>query len=558
MTTQIAQRFVGALILSASGVFLLASCSQSAERPVSATGPVVEIEQGKVEGAKEGELFVFKGIPYAAPPVGEQRWTPPQPPESWDGIREATAFGPSCVQPELPKDSIYYDPPASMSEDCLSLNIWAPAEAEDAPVIVWIHGGSLRMGGSAQPTYEGSPFAERGAVFVSINYRLSILGWLAHPELSAQSPEGVSGNYGLLDQIAALQWVRDNIAAFGGDPDNVTIMGESAGALSVTYLMISPLAEGLFHKAIAQSTGIRAIPELSTPMHGMPSAEAIGGVMAGAIGAEDLETLRAFDAVELTEAATQKGFISQGTIDGHALPAQLIEAFDEGRQAKVPLLAGFNSGEARVYRRFLPPVPESAAAYEEAIRSRYGDLADDFLALYPSSDMEQSMLDALRDNFFAWGVERAVRKQVESGQPAFMYVFDRCDAAARARDLCAFHAAELPYVFGKIGDEDAYPPNWPMPEGQKDSALSVAMLDYWTSFAATGRPQSANGPEWRSYAEDEAYMLFGDEPVAGENPMPGMFELNEEYMRRLNKQEKQWFLRVGTNAVPVCAAEEDC
>ncbi len=542
---------------SVAAMFLLTSCALP-EREEVAAAPVTEIAQGTIEGVREGELNVFKGIPYAAPPVGDMRWKPPQAPVAWDGVRETSAFGPSCVQPELPTTSLYYDPPKSMSEDCLSLNVWAPADAKDAPVIVWIHGGSLRMGGSAQPTYDGSAFAQRGAVFVSINYRLSIMGWLAHPELSAESADGVSGNYGLLDQIAALHWVRDNISAFGGDPGNVTIMGESAGALSVTYLMISPLAEGLFHKAIAESTGIRAIPELSRSAYGMPSAETIGGTLAAAFGAADLEALRAFDAVELTETATKSGFISQGTIDGRVLPAQLIEAFDEGRQAKVPLLAGVTSGETTAYRALLPAIPNNAETYEAAIRKSYGDQADEFLRLYPSSDMEQSMLDALRDNFFAWGVERAVHKQAESGQPSFMYVFDYCYPAASERDLCAFHAAELPFVFSRIGDPDAYPPNWPVPEGETASKLAAAMTDYWVSFAATGAPQSENGPPWRPYSDYEAYMLFGDEPVAGHNPMPGMYELNEEFVRRRNEAGMQWFLRVGMNAVPVCGPESAC
>lgn len=535
-----------------------ASCAQNAAPDHGDVNPVVAIEQGKLTGVRRDDLNIFKAIPYAAPPVGELRWKPPQAPDAWEGVRDATAFGPSCVQPTLPSDSLYLDPPHSMSEDCLLLNVWAPADAKDAPVIVWIHGGSLRMGGSAQPTYDGSAFAERGAVFVSINYRLSVLGWLAHPELTAESPDGLSGNYGLLDQIAALHWVRDNIGAFGGDSGNVTIMGESAGALSVTYLMISPLAEGLFHKAIAQSTGIRAIPELSRPTYGMPSAETIGAMLGKALGAGDLDALRTFDAVELTEAATKSGFISQGTIDGQVLPAQLIEAFDEGRQAKVPLLAGFNSGETRAYRRFIPPAPDSAAIYEAAIQRGYGDLTDDFLTQYPSSNMEQSMLDALRDNFFAWGVERAVRKQSESGQPAFMYVFDRCYPAARERDLCAFHAAELPYVFERIGDADAYPPNWPVPNGETDRALSSAMTDYWVSFAARGTPQSKNAPAWRPYGDNESYMLFGDEPVAGHDPMPGMYELNEEFVRRRNEAGQQWFLRVGVNASPACSLDSSC
>ncbi|MEZ5892508.1 MAG: carboxylesterase family protein [Parvularculaceae bacterium] len=534
---------------------LAASCVSSSN---SAGDPVVAVAQGRIEGVRESGLTIFKNIPYAAAPAGGMRWQPPQPPAAWEGVREAAEFGPSCMQPALPPTSLYYDPPASMSEDCLSLNIWAPAKAKKAPVIFWIHGGSLRIGGAAQPTYDGAVFARRGVVFVSINYRLGVLGWLAHPELTAESPDAVSGNYGLLDQIAALHWVRDNIAAFGGDPDNVTIMGESAGALSVTYLLVSPLAEGLFHKAIAESTGIRAKPELSRSAYGMPSAETIGQTLAASLGAADLEALRALDAQELTEAATKAGFVSQGTIDGRALPVQLIEAFDEGRQAKVPLLAGFNSGEARSYRYFLPPVPDSAAEYEAAIARGYGDLAPAFLKVYPSTDMAQSMLDVVRDNIFGWAAERVVRRQAESGAPAFLYVFDRCYPAAAERDLCAFHAAELPYVFEKIGDARAYPPNWPMADGESDRALSTAMADYWASFAATGAPQSKAGPAWRPYSDAESYMLFGEEPVAGHDPVPGMFEVNEAFVLQRRDAGQQWFLRAGVAASPACSLDDSC
>ena len=210
---------------------------------------------------------------------------------TWTGTRDAEAFGPSCVQPPVPAVSIYYDPPQATSEDCLTLNVWAPADATRAPVIVWIHGGSLRIGGSAEPLFDGANFARRGIVFVSINYRLGVLGWLAHPALSAESPHRASGNYGLLDQIEALRWVRANVAAFGGDAGNVTIMGESAGALSVAYLLVSPLARGLFDKAILESANIRAFPELERPAFGLDPAEQTGLALAAGVGADDLARL---------------------------------------------------------------------------------------------------------------------------------------------------------------------------------------------------------------------------------------------------------------------------
>lgn len=537
-----------------SPMLALASCAlaPASER---AGAPTADVAQGRVEGVRDGALAIFKGIPYAAPPVGALRWRPPEPAPAWKGLRSARAFGPSCVQPNPPASSVYYNPPDATSEDCLTLNIWAPAVAADAPVIVWIHGGSLRIGGAAEALYDGSEFARRGVVFVSINYRLGVLGWLAHPDLSAESAQGVSGNYGLLDQIAALRWVKENIRAFGGDAENVTVMGESAGALSVTYLMSSPLARGLFDKAIAQSPNMRAAPELSRPAYGFQSAETIGARLGDALGAPDIKALRAMDAQDLADAALKRQFTSQGTIDGWSLPVQIVDALDEGRQAKIPLLAGFNSGEIRSQRLLLPRAPDSEEAYESDIRRGYGDLASDFLELYPSSNIEQSMLDTARDAIYGWAAERMVRAQSKAGQSAYFYIFDHCYPAARSRDLCAFHASELPFVFGRINDAKAYPPNWPQPDDAASAALSSAMIDYWVSFAATGAPRSARGPSCPPSAEAEAYLRFGDEPVADRNPSPGMFELQEEVVQRRRAAGEQWFLNVGVNASPPGAAK---
>lgn len=538
-------------------LWLLAACGAPPASAAHEYRPMIDIRQGAVVGVSEGEIDVFRGIPYAAPPLGPGRWQPPQPAQTWDEPLDASSFGPSCVQPAIPETSLYYDPPAATSEDCLTLNVWAPADAEAAPVIVWIHGGSLRIGGSAQPMYDGRALAERGVVLVSVNYRLGVLGWLAHPDLSARSEQHVSGNYGLLDQIAALHWVKDNIAAFGGDPGNVTIMGESAGALSVTYLMSSPLAAGLFDRAIVQSPNIRAVPELAAPAYGLPSAETIGRRLAQNIGTSDVDALLEMDAQAITDAATRHRFISQGTIDGWALPTQVVDAFEQGRQAQTPLLAGFNSGELRSQRVLLPPILEDPADYEDAIRCGYGDLAETFLGLYPSSDMAQSTLDTFRDAIYGWAAERLVSEQSEADLPAYLYMFDHCSDAARARDLCAFHASELPYVFGVTGDADRWPPNWPAPGGTADDALSSAMIDYWTSFAATGTPRSADGPPWRPYAAGQSFMRFAAAPLAERDPLPGMLEMQNERVRRNRARELQWFLNAGINADARCTTEAD-
>ena len=272
------------------------------------TRPVVHAPVGAIEGRAQGPLEVFKGIPYAQPPVGRLRWTPPRPLADWTGVKPALDFGPACVQPPSPPGNIYGETPAPMSEDCLSLNVWAPKGADKAPVLVWIHGGALVSGSSREPTYDGTVLARQGVVVVSINYRLGVLGWLAHPALSAESAQDVSGNYGLLDQIAALQWVKRNIAAFGGDPANVTIAGQSAGGLSVMFLMASPPARGLFAKAIAESAYMVTAPELKHAAWGSPSAEAAGQTLAAKLKAPDIAALRAMDPRALTNAAAAAGF----------------------------------------------------------------------------------------------------------------------------------------------------------------------------------------------------------------------------------------------------------
>ncbi len=537
-------------VLIMSGL-LLAGLGATAAHP--AERPTATVAQGQLTGTLDGDLRVFKNIPYALPPVGERRWQPPAPAAAWEGTRDAAAFGPRCVQPPLPPTSIYYSPIEAMSEDCLSLNVWAPADAAGAAVMVWIHGGSLRIGGSSEPLYDGAALARRGIVFVSINYRLGVLGWLAHPELSAESPHGASGNYGLLDQIEALRWVRDNIAAFGGDPGNVTIMGESAGALSVTHLLISPPARGLFHKAVAQSTNLRPMPELSRAAHNLPSAESVGVALADTIGANGLAGLRAMDAEALALAALQARFDARTVLDGWALPRQLLDVFEAGEQAAVPLLTGFTSGEMRAGLIPLGPIPDSAESYEAIIARLYGEFAPAFLALYPASDMRESMLAALRDAVFAWSSERMVHDYARAGQPAYLYLFDRCDPESRARDLCAFHAAELPYTFGQVGPGAALPVNWPRLDGAEDVALSDAMLDYWVAFARTGTPNVAGRPHWPAYAESEGYMRFADRPEPGTDMLPGMFEFYEAWIAARRRADQPWFATPGAAAPPAPA-----
>jgi len=505
---------------------------------------VIATTAGQVVGRFDGALHAFKGIPYAAPPVGAARWKPPAPVKPWEGVRQATQFGPSCIQPVTPTPNVYTSDITPTSEDCLNLNVWAPAGAKGAPVFVWIHGGALVKGSSSEPMYDGARMAREGIVVVSINYRLGVLGYLAHPGLSTESPDGVSGNYGLLDQIAALRWVKENIGNFGGDPANVTIAGESAGALSVMYLMASPPARGLFAKAIAESAYMISTPALKEKVHGQMSSQEMGARLGGALKATSIADMRRADAQELTEAAAKLGFAPFATIDGKTLTRQLVETFESGEQAPVPLLAGFNSGEIRSLAFLAPPPPDSADKYEASIRDNYGDLADEFLRLYPSSNMQESVYATTRDGLYGWTAEQLIRKQVAIGQPAYLYYFDHGTPASDAAGLHAFHASELPYVFGNL---DRTPKLWPaIPETAAENAMADAMLGYWSSFARSGTPQAEGAPAWPSYGTTAAYMDFGDAPQAATNLLPGMYELHEEAVRRRRASGDQpWNWNVG-------------
>ena len=521
------------------------------------TGPIVNAPAGAVEGRMEGDLRVFKGIPYALPPVGSARWRPPTPMPRWTGTIKAIEFGAACLQPKPTLSNIYTRNPMPMSEDCLTLNIWAPIHANNAPIFFWIYGGALVGGASREENYDGARLAARGIVVVSINYRLGVLGWLAHPELSKESPLGVSGNYGLLDQIEALRWVQHNIRAFGGDPSNVTIAGESAGALSVMYLMAAPPARGLFAKAIAESAYMISTPELKKASFGSPSAEESGVKLLAALHVSDIAAMRAMDAGKLSLAAPAAGYAPWGTIDGHLLLRQLVDVFDRGEQAPVPLLAGFNSGEIRSLRILAPQPPASTTEYETVIRDRYLDLADEFLRLYPSANMQESILATTRDALYGWTAQRLVRKQTALGQPSFLYFFDHGYPAADAASLHGFHASELPYVFGTF---DGTPPLWPkIPEAAQERRLSDAMIGYWSSFARTGKPQAANEPVWPPFGTTGAYMKFEEAPQPSDHLLPGMYEFIEETVcRRRASGDMAWNWNVGLYSPKLPAQQAQC
>ena len=497
---------------------------------ISQHDPIVKAPAGAVEGQMEDGLRTFKGIPYALPPVGPLRWRPPTPMPRWTDVRKAIDFGPACFQPKPQLSTIYAGNPMPMSEDCLTLNIWAPANAHNAPVFFWMHGGALTVGASRDPLIDGARLASQGIIVVSINFRLGVFGWLAHPELSKESPLGISGNYSLLDSIEALHWVQRNIHAFGGDPSNVTIAGESSGALTVMYLMASPPARGLFAKAIAESAYMISTPDLKKASFGSPSAEESGLKLAAALHAPDIAAMRAIDAEKLSLAAPASGYAPWGTIDGHLLPHQLIDVFDKGEQAPVPLLAGFNSGEIRSLTVLAPHAPATATEYETPIRDRYLDLSNEFLRLYPSSNMQESIWATTRDALYGWTAQRLVKKQTALGQPSFLYFFDHGYPAEDSANLHGFHASELPYVFGTF---NGTPPHWPkVPNTPQEKTFSDAMIGYWSSFARTGHPQAANEPDWPAFGPTGSYMAFEQAPQPSDHLLPGMYEFNEEVVCR--------------------------
>jgi para-nitrobenzyl esterase len=324
------------------------------------------------------------------------------------------------------------------------------------------------------------------------------------------------------------------------------------------YLMASPPARGLFHKAIAQSAYMISTPELKTARYGSPSGESAGVHVAGVLKASNLQALRAIDPQAVTDGAAQAGFLPFGVIDGVTLPRQLVDLFDRGEQAPVPILAGFNSGEIRSLRFLAPPAPKTAAEYERVIRERYGDLANDFLALYPASNLEESVLATTRDALYGWTAERLARSQAKAGHPSFLYLFDHGYPSADQAGLHAFHASDIPYMFGTM---DRTSPRWPKaPATAEEAALSDAMIGYWTSFARTGRPQAAGAAAWPAYAPRGSYMAFRQQPTPASNLMPGMFALNERVMcRRRASGQQAWNWNVGLvspvmpGSTPACA-----
>ena len=530
-------RTCSSIVLLAVAVLALTSAAMAAAGPV-------RVEQGLLAGAQGAspDIRVYRGVPYAAPPVGDLRWKAPQPVAAWKGVRQATEFSKACWQTPYPAAAaIYQAPLPPLSEDCLYLNIWTPAKSvnDRLPVMVWLHGGGFTRGQGSSRAYDGEILARKGAVIVTINYRLGIFGFFAHPALSAESGHHASGNYALLDQIAALDWVRKNIAAFGGDPRRVTIFGESAGSWSVNVLMASPLAKGLFHRAIGESGAF------FTPMKPLAEAEKEGEKLGRLLkpdaqaseGAPDhlhsgvLQALRAMSAENLLKAADTE--TTQAIVDGYVLPQDIATIFAQGRQNDVPLIAGYNADEGTT----LAPQAANLKAmmFVGGVYQRYGTQADQFLKLYPAASDEQavkSFYAAYRDQAFGWEMRTWARTAAKTGhQPAYLYYFSRHAPGPQSDRLRAFHALDIAYVFG------TFP--WPFPWEETDKKLSDAITSYWTNFAATGNPNGGTLPKWPVYsAQEDQSLEFGDQIAVRSQLNKAGLDFFDSYYQALAENQK--------------------
>ena len=478
----------------------------------------VKTDGGIVAGmsAASPGVRVFRGIPFAAPPIGELRWRAPQPVRPWKGVAKASEFGPRCMQAPVFSDMVFRDrADKPMSEDCLYLNVWTPAKsAEDRlAVMVWFYGGGFQAGSSSEPRYDGENFAKKGIIVVSVNYRLGVFGFFSHRELTKTSGVNASGDYGLMDQIAALRWVKQNIAAFGGDPQKVTIAGESAGSLSVSALMASPLAKGLFRGAIGESGAFFGRPPAGSAIETLGEAEKTGEKFAESVGAKDLAALRAKSAEDLLSAAQKdRPFRFWPSVDGYVLPRDVATMFAEGQQAHVPLLAGWNAEEASsavVYAKEKP----TAETFPQQLRTRFDDRAAEILKLYPASNDEEarkSAIDLASDLFIVYITWEWLEMQNKTGQaPVYGYVFDRTPPVApdakvngvSPKDLGARHACEIEYVFGTLK-------SLPNPWEPVDFQISHAMASYWANFTKTRDPNGPGLAKWPVYDGGAGPMMM--------------------------------------------------
>ncbi len=476
----------------------------------SSSAPQVKTRSGTVEGKDDGKVKSFLGIPYAAPPVGDLRWKAPAPAAKWSGVKKATEFGFHCIQGNVFGDMVFHDPGAS--EDCLTLNVWVPDKHAEPklPVMVWIYGGGFVAGTTSESRQDGSHLAQQGVIVVSMNYRLGVFGFLVHPELAKESGHNSAGNYGLLDQLAALKWVRDNIAAFGGDPGNVTIFGESAGSFSVSAQMASPLAKGLFQKAIGESGAAFSRSGLSFDAMSA-RAEKDAALVKQKLGASTLAELRAIPAEKLLAPFAppqSRGFDFGPDIDGYFLTEPVPATFAAGKQNDAALLAGWNHDEGSVPHR------PTAETFKAMAQKDFGDKAEEFLKLYPADTdehVQRSALDYASDKFIALSTWDWIEAQSKTGkQPIYRYRFDMAPFSKNpnAPRLGAYHSAEIEYVFGQLDSKTDV--TW----RESDRRVSEMMQKYWSNFAKNGNPNGPGLANWPPYTASDGWpvMIFTAEP----------------------------------------------
>lgn len=475
---------------------------------VSASAATVRVEGGEVTGASspDGAVARYLGVPFAAPPVGGLRWRPPQPVAPWQGVLETMSYAPACPQPLPPPGSFYqtefFRTSERQSEDCLYLNVYKPTHADAGylPVMVWFYGGGFVQGSASLPSFDGDALARKGVVLVTINYRLGPLGFLALPQFDAESPDHVSGNYGLLDMVAALRWVQANIAGFGGDPGNVTIDGQSAGALGVGTMMASPLAHGLFRRAIVESDPMFG---MSDPMQTLQQAEVGGAKFAAALGGGTAADLRMRSSTELVQAmgSGAAGFGLRPNVDGHVLPHDLPEMIATGQGNGEALLIGTNLDEGT---QLLPATtPDGLAALA---RRRFGAQGDAVAGLYAGTEAATATAaqDRMQSDYLLAAAAREALVVAMQGHPAYLYRFTRTAPGSDPVKVGAFHSAELAYVFGT---QDSIERPWQ----PRDRELAEQMQLYWTNFARSGDPNGEGLPKWPRFdANSKGLMELGD------------------------------------------------
>jgi para-nitrobenzyl esterase len=464
---------------------------------------IIQTANGKVEGYLKENLRIFKGIPFAAPPVGEFRWKAPQPVQSWSGIKKCTAFSASPIQNKPQPFSCWTEEfiakPEPLDEDCLYLNVWTSSKnKEKHPVLVWIYGGGLNSGSANCDIYDGEEMAKKGVVFVSINYRVGVMGFMAHPELSKESGYNSSGNYGFLDQIAALKWVQKNIAAFGGDPNNVTIAGQSAGAFSVNAMIASTLSKGLFHKAIPQSGGLLS----NRFSQNLAASEQQGLKFMEKVNCTSIAELRKKSADEIQKASNLPGFGRFGTtMDGYVLPTNIFEHFKNGKHNQVPIMTGWVTGDGS-----LMGVPNTSLEnYKKEVQVKYGTKTDEFLSIFPATTDEEAKEAKLKQGLLGFAGMPSHLLAISTNKPTYLYHFSHVPPdKPNFPNYGAFHTSEVPYALHTLH-------TWNRDWQQLDKDLENTMAAYWVNFAKTGNPNGTGLPEWKTYDKQAGYiMVLGD------------------------------------------------